>query len=164
MKSICIVAVIFFLMASAPPPDVDLGVDTTGVLSSEYELHFDQMGMQLYAAQDGGSLCLKIRANTEGWVAIGVGSKVMDGSSIVIGYVENEQPSIRMDLGAGHSHRVLDEQVFSKIEIQEIDGLTILEAAIPMPDEDLLDIILAYGTADSFVSMHRARASYVLNL
>lgn len=164
MKNICLLALIVFLIASAPAPETDIGVDTSGILSSDYELHFDQSGMQLYAARDGDNLCLKIRANTEGWVAIGVGSAVMDGSSMVIGYIEDGEPSVRVDVGAGHSHRISDENVFSKIEIQEVDGLTILEAAMPMPSENTLDIILAYGTADSFVSMHRARGSFTLNL
>ena len=51
-----------------------------------------------------GGLFLAVSAPTTGWVGVGIGSPVMDGAWIFLGYVKDGRPVFSQQRGVGHTH------------------------------------------------------------
>lgn len=115
---------------------------------------------------DGATLYVSVSAKTEGWISVGVGSAMMDGSFMILGFVSNGVPTISMEQGKGKSHSVVAASGVTAV-VSEVAGYTTLEAAVPASRfvvSGKLDLIAAYGTRDNTTSRHSKRASYTLSL
>jgi len=66
-----------------------------------------------------GMVYLSIQANTAGWVALGVGGLVMNGSRLFIAFDTGTKQSFYEQLGAGHSHGDPQDLVVSKWAVKD---------------------------------------------
>jgi hypothetical protein len=139
--------------------------------AGEYSFTQDFANASLYAARNKDTISFAFRAATTGWVAIGVGSTVMNNAHIFIGYVKDGQPQLKEQLGAGHSHgdyNATDSGLIN-MAIKEENNATTLEVALHAQNviragQQELPIIVAYGTQDSFMVRHSFRTAVVLQL
>lgn len=151
------------LSAILAAPIVDGSFD-----AKEYPNFFTQNGFDLGAAvsPDGKTLYLAVRAKTTGWVAVGLGSPVMNGAFMILGYVDAKGPMTSEETGKGHFHST-NPAVVGKSAITEKDGLTTLEASIPADGfvkQGKVTLIYAYSDKDDFKAKHSSRGSTELQL
>lgn len=144
---------------SATKPVVD-GVAASG----EYAASLVVGKTYVAVSRTADALTVLVSADTVGWVSIGFGSSRMDKSTIFIGYVKDGKLELRTDLGRGQSHAPVASDALVASAAKEANGRTTIElalkpAAFIAPGQKELPIIVAYGTADSFVSPHAARWS-----
>ncbi len=95
-------------------------------------------------------------------MAVGLGSGGMDGATIFIGYVAGGKTELRVQQGAGHSHRDANTGKPRQVAMTEGGGKTTLEVELKasefiQPGQTQLDLILAMGSSDSFQEYHRSR-------
>jgi len=154
------------VVVSAKAPVID-----GTVAAGEYSFTQDYRGCTLYAARNKDTITLAIKANTTGWVAIGVGSTVMNDAHIVIGFVKDGKPQLKEQLGAGHGHHdtsAADSGVLD-MAIKEENGTTTLEVSLRAGDfirdgQKELAVIIAYSSQASFMVRHSFRTGIVLQL
>jgi hypothetical protein len=141
-----------------------------GVLGAkEYTLTTDAAGMQLGMSLSSDTLYVALSGPTTGWVAVGLGSRRMDGATIYIGFVGPDKDQLKVQLGAGHKHADTDASAPVQYSLSEANGRTTLELALKAPGfiargQKSLDLVVAMGGADSFLSMHKARTGLTINL
>lgn len=110
---------------------------------------------------DGTRLYVAASAKTKGWVAVGLGSLRMDGSTMALGYAEADTQSISFELGKGLSHAptsVKDSLAF----VSQIGDITTIEVEVPAAlyvKNGVLLMNAAYGSKDNFKSKHVKRAA-----
>lgn len=131
--------------------------------SSEGYSNKELQKVYLFWTIEGEYLYVGIRAATEGWVAVGLGSPTMDGSNMFMGYYDDES-FFEEHLGQGHSHRQVEIDRDVEFELSYNDGFTFLEFRVPKADflssgQETLPVIVAYGNRKNFRSMHRYRDS-----
>ena len=117
-------------------------------------------------SSDGATLRVAVSAATEGWIAIGLGSKKMNGSFMIMGYVADGKPNVSYELGKGYSHAPVPAPG-ANATVVEVGGVTTLEAVLPAKDYvkgGLLDTIAALGARDDFRSKHSKRTAHELRL
>jgi len=117
----------------------------------------------LFWKVEGEYLYVGIKAATEGWVAVGLGSARMDGSHIYMGYFDDDS-FFEEHLGRGHSHRKVDNERDVEYALRYDDEFTYMEFRVPKDDyissgQDTLPVIVAYGNRKNFRAMHRYRDS-----
>jgi len=149
---------------STQPAKVD-GVIADG----EYSLLTEAEGMKLGLAWTADALFVGLSAPTTGWVAVGLGGARMDGALIYIGYVTGNETRLKIQRGTAHRHADYETNAPAQYSMKEADGRTVLELALKPTGlitrgQKSLDIIVAMGGADSFVSFHKARASISVGL
>lgn len=177
MKNRCLACTALLLLALpfAVTAQSALGITTAaasvdGVFSDkEYTVVGEVNGMKLGLARTADTLYVGMSAPTTGWVAAGVGQTWMDGSVIYIGYATADGSQLKVQKGAGHRHADLDADAPLKYAVKEADGRTVLELALDAATliskgQASLDMIIAFGGSDSFVSYHRARAGVTVAL
>ena len=125
--------------------------------------------MKLGLTRTGDTLYVALSAPTTGWVAIGIGSAKMDGAVMYIGYVTGNATELKVQKGAGHRHADAEADAPRQYAMTEKDGQTVLEIAVTSSaviarGQKTLDLLVAMGATDSFVSMHKARASVTIGL
>jgi hypothetical protein len=97
------VALVGFGAALGADPVVD-GKVSPGEYSHSQKLMSGKLVLSWQADADGG-LYVAVTAMTKGWVAVGLGSTRMEGSTIYIGSVGNDgTPAFSEDTGKGHGH------------------------------------------------------------
>jgi hypothetical protein len=119
-----------------------------------------------------GNLLVRVRAPTDGWVAVGFDpTNRMENANIIIGYVSNDTAYIRDDFGTGFTSHAADTSAalggnsnVTDISGTETGGVTEITFTIPLNSGDSRDrvlvvgqvysVILAYGTDDSFDAPH----------
>jgi hypothetical protein len=164
---------VFFVMAliglaaeggfvASPVVDGKLG-------ASEYRFKESAKGMDYAVAlsADGNLLTVAIKAQTGGWVALGFGSRKMDGSWIVMGYETSAGAKIGEMLGKGHFYGAAKESRVLKSAVQEEGGTTVLEVqvkAATFVKEGKLALILAFGKKADFLSIHSAYLSVEIDV
>ena len=114
---------------------------------------------------DGDNLTISFTADTDGWVAVGLGSSRMDGSNMFIGYSKNGEAYFEEHLGNGHSHKKVSDPRPVEYSVTESGGTTVMEFTVAKSgfnSGSSLPVIVAYGARDSFSSMHRYRDSAVI--
>jgi len=109
-----------------------------------------------------GQMFIAYDAPTEGWVALGFGGLRMDGTLMILGYVNNGEQSYTVDRGQGHRHSPIAETIDVDVAVKESPGKTVLEIRIPLSAFPLngsggSDHIIAFGRRDNFTSLHRYR-------
>lgn len=127
------------------------------------------------------NLLVEVTAPTTGWVSVGFDpDNMMNGANFIIGYVDGTNTMIRDDYGDGLTSHAADISDSGTSDVTIISGTesnstTILEWMIPMdsgdgPHDSVLTegnthvILLAYGSSDSFTSMHVVRLSFTTEL
>jgi hypothetical protein len=136
-----------------------------GIISAkEYTLTADSTDMQLSLSWIADTLFIGVSGQTTGWVAIGLGSPVMDSAIMYLGYVSGDKTSLKVQQGAGHRHGDVDANAPLKYAMKEANGRTVMEIAVKAASfiakgQKELEVILALGGGDSFTAMHRSRYS-----
>ena len=177
MKKCCLgcIAVLLLLLPLAAGAQSSLGITSTparvdGVFTDkEYSLVTEDAGMKLGLTWTADVLYIGLSAPTTGWTAAGIGSTRMDGAVIYIGYAVGQESQIKIQKGAGHRHADLDAGAPRQYAVKEAGGRTVLELALDAStaitkDQAALRLIIAMGGADSFSSVHRARAGVSIEL
>jgi hypothetical protein len=113
-------------------------------------------------ARSADALSIAISAQTQGWVAIGLGSSRMNGATIFIGYVANGKLELKVQQGSGHSHADLASDALIASAGKEENGVTTIEltlkpGAFIAKGQTELPFIMAWGNADSFFAIHAGR-------
>ncbi|MBL8967784.1 MAG: hypothetical protein JNG85_12325 [Spirochaetaceae bacterium] len=139
------------------------------VAAGEYALVRELSGMKLHLSlsADGKTLGVGLVAPTKGWVAVGLGSRVMDGAFMVLAFDAGGKPSVSEQRGAGRSHSPLTGSVLGASAVKEAGESTTLEFSVPLSGlvaGGKLGLVLAYGTADNFTSRHAARVGAELGV
>jgi hypothetical protein len=115
--------------------------------------------MELHLNWTGDDLYIALEADTNGWVAVGVNSKRMNGAHILIGFVDGSNAVFTEQMGRGHGHRNTGETYVKEYEIKESGGMTTLEVRLAASDiitsgQRKLDMIFANGADDSLTMYH----------
>jgi hypothetical protein len=152
------------LTQTAASPKVD-GI----VNAKEYALTSGNPELQLSLSWTADTLWVALSGQTTGWVAVGVGSTAMDGAVMYIGYVSGDKTQIKVQQGAGHRHGDINSNAPVQYAMKEAGGRTTVEVALKAAefiakDQKQLDLVVAMGAADSFISMHKVRAGISVNL
>ncbi len=124
--------------------------------------------VQLSLNLTADALYVAVVGATKGWVAVGLGSLVMNNADIFMGYVGADgKTQFRPQLGSGHRHSNAPQAVSDTViasAMKETGGKTTLEvelkpAAYVKAGQAAVDIIFAQGSEDSFTSIHSYRGS-----
>ncbi len=148
--------------------DVPAKVD--GVFAEkEYSFVTEAAGMKLGLTWTADALFVGLSAPTTGWVAAGLGGAKMDGAIMYIGYVIGNETQLKVQKGAGHRHADLETNAPARFAMKEADGQTVLElelnpTGLIARGQKTLDIVMAMGSTDSFISLHKARAAISVEL
>ena len=175
MKKRCLGCIAILLLPLAAGAQSALGISSTparvdGVFTDkEYGLVTEDAGMKLGLTWTADVLYIGLSAPTTGWVAAGIGSTRMDGAVIYIGYAVGQESQMKIQKGAGHGHADLDAGAPRQYAVKEAGGRTVLELALDAStaiakNQAALQLIIAMGGADSFSSVHRARAGVSVEL
>lgn len=129
------------------------------VESDEYSYTRDFKDATLYINWNGGKVYIALAAETKGWVGVGFGSSRMNGSHILIGYVDKGKPVFKEQGGKGNSHTDTDTKYVQSYKMKEEKGKTTLELAFNESDiiqsgQPKIDFIIAYGKKDSLTQYH----------
>jgi hypothetical protein len=146
------------LTASATLPKVD---GTIG--SGEYAYESTIKGMKVGATLGtDGMLYLAVQAPTSGWVAVGTGGLIMNGSRLFFGAVQDGKPSFSEMAGAGHGAVPAKSQVVKKWAVASAGGATTLELVLASTDavwKGSVNSILAYSVVPDFRARHKVYGS-----
>ncbi len=143
------------------------------VRPGEYSFSQDFDSISVYAKRTAGALYLAAVGDSTGWVALGLGSLVMDGSTIFMGFVgSNGKVQFKPQAGSGHSHHDVGADVSATIisySIKQAGGKTTLELALKpaayiKSGQKDLKVIFAVGTEKSFIPHHMSRGAFSLSL
>ncbi len=152
-------AIFLILMASVaawPVPKVD-GTVMPGEYSKSMSLDYDAITVY-YQADSNGGLTIAVTAQTTGWVGIGLGSVVMDGAHIFMGYVADGKPVFSEQVGSGHSHQEAATRLADSFAVGQAGGTTTVELHVPAGKLPVvggkLDFIVAYAGAADLTTYH----------
>lgn len=84
-----------------------------------------------YTVDGSGGLYLALSARTTGWVGVGLGSAVMDGAHIFMGFLKEGKPVVSEQEGRGHSHAPSAARWADASAIDAESGVTTLELHVP---------------------------------
>ena len=111
-----------------------------------------------YQVDSTGGLYVAVSAPTEGWVGLGLGSVVMDGAHIFMGYVTSGQPVLSEQIGEGHSHHPSPIAWADLSAMAQNAGVTTLEIHIPadkMPKAARkIGFIVAFSSSADLTTYH----------
>jgi hypothetical protein len=149
-------------------------ISVDGVVSpGEYSFSQSFDSITVYASRTADALYIAAVGDSTGWVALGVGSMKMDGSTIFMGYVGKDgKPQFKAQSGSGHAHHDASADVSATIisyAMKEAGGKTTMELALKPAQyiksgQSALDIIYAVGTEKSFIPRHFSRGAVSLTL
>jgi hypothetical protein len=140
---------------------------------AEYSFSKSFEGLTVYANRTADALYLAVVGETTGWVALGLGSMKMDGSTIFMGYVgSGAKVQFKTQAGSGHSHKDVGADVAATVvsyAMKEAGGKTTLEVQLKLasyvkPGQAALEITYAMGTEKSFIPRHFMRGALSLPL
>jgi hypothetical protein len=138
--------------------------------ASEYPVAAEVGKMTLRLSRDAETVFAAFSAETTGWVAVGFGSPRMDAALMFIGFVSADgKTQLKIQKGRGHTHADVESDSLTSFAMKEAGGVTTLELALKASSvigkgATELPVIFAMGGADSFASLHRARASQQVKL
>jgi hypothetical protein len=146
-------------------------VKIDGLISDkEYALTVPLEKMTVYVTRTADTLFLGLSAQTKGWVALGYGSDRMDGARLFIGTVIDGTASLSQQLGKGHGHREISDNLTIDYAIVEDSGRTTLEIALKTADaiaveQTELQVLVSFGSTDKITAYHasRDRLTFQLN-
>jgi hypothetical protein len=134
------------------------------IAAKEYAVTSGDASLAVSLSWIGDTLYVAIVGQTTGWVAAGLGSTKMNDAVMYMGFVTGDLTQVKVQVGAGHQHSDSATNAPLLYKMTEAGGKTTLEVSVKAADfiaagQKKLDVILAMGGADSFTSMHKARAS-----
>jgi len=153
---------VVFLLASGALgalPLVD-GVVTEGEYDHQASVIGDTATVS-WSSDGNGGLFVAVSAPTSGWVGVGLGSAVMDGAWIFMGFVKDGQPVFSEQRGLGHTHRPVDAPRADQWAVQGGERTTI---EFHLPSDRLpvsgssIPFITAYSGAPDLVTFHEDTA------
>jgi hypothetical protein len=149
-------ALLLFSSLAWSLPTVD-GSVTPGEYSRSMSL-VDGAVTVSWQADTSGGLYVAVSAATTGWVGLGLGSVVMDGAHIFMGYVRNGSPVFSEQLGVGHSHSQSPNRSADSFAVSLHDGTTTLELHVPADrvplDGKKVDFIVAFSGSADLTTFH----------
>jgi len=98
-----------------------------------------------YTVDDSGGLSVAVTGKTAGWVGVGLGSTVMDGAHIFMGFLKDGKQVVSEQLGQGHSHQPSPILWADAAAVGQDSGVTTLELHVPA------DKIRGLGTKIGFI-------------
>jgi hypothetical protein len=140
---------------------------------AEYSYNQEFGPLTLSANRTAETLYLAVAGKTDGWVAVGLGSLKMNGSTIFMGFVGNNgKAQFKVQAGNGHSHRDApagETATVVSYALKETGGVTTMEIALKSSayiksGQSALELIFAVGEDKSFVPYHSYRNSLSLKL
>jgi hypothetical protein len=165
-------AALSFVVAAGFAQDTPLSVSSAAptvdgvVAAGEYSIQKDYGQMQISLGRTADTLYVAAVAAAKGWIAVGIGSPRMDGSTIFMGFVGDDgKVQFKPQTGAGHGHaeaaKAASDSVVS-YAIKESGGKTTLEVALKAAayvkaGQSALDLIYAIGPQKSFSPYHSFR-------
>ena len=118
-----------------------------GLISDkEYAFTVPLEKMTVVVTRSTDTLFLGLRAQTKGWVALGFGSDRMDGAHLFIATVTDGTASLSQQLGSGHSHKEVSDNLAIDYAIVEGSGRT---TPGNRPKNERRDLRRANGAYDS---------------
>jgi hypothetical protein len=166
-KHIVLILVLLSLgLALASAQKLPIGsssVKIDGLISDkEYALTVPLDKMTVYVTRTADALFLGLIAPTRGWVALGFGSDRMDGARLFIGTVTDGTATVSQQLGSGHGHREVSDNLPIDYAIVESSGSTTLELALKTADviaggQTELQVLTAFGSTDKITAYHSGR-------
>lgn len=149
-------------------PEQD-GVINTNEYSSETKIQ--KALLYFSVSKDGSTLYAAIKAETKGYVALGLNASRMDGAVMNLGFDDLKTTSGKVItvLGSLHFHGDKVSDTILKKVVKEINGNTTLEIAIDIKKAKItipstIKFIYAIGLKDDLVSKHVSRASGSLSI
>jgi hypothetical protein len=142
-------------------------VDVDGTIAADeysFSASFDRDRLKLYLNLNDDGLFVGITAETRGWVGVGFGSLEMNRATILVGYVKGPEEAFRIDDGRGHTHSRGDQSLELGHDLSEEGRSTTMEVHLDAaqyikPGQTALQVIVAYGNADSFRPIHRFKTA-----
>jgi hypothetical protein len=111
-----------------------------------------------YSADDSGGLYVAVRANATGWVGVGLGSTVMDGAHIFMGFLKDGKQFFSEQLGRGHSHQPSPALWADASAVGQEAGVTTLELHVPADKVrglgNRIGFIVAFSGASDVTTYH----------
>jgi hypothetical protein len=159
--------------AQEAPPVLVLSTgrtDADGVISpDEYTLTVTLPRAVVSLKWSEQTLCVGVTAPTAGWVALGLGSRKMDGALIVMGYRKGDLAQLKIQKGAGHGHGDTPSDAMLSYAVGEKGVSTTVEVvlkagSVVAAGQTGLDMIIAFGATDSFAGFHRWRSPLSVSL
>jgi hypothetical protein len=144
----------------------DLKPVADGVIGANEYSSMTTIGpVTVYASLDrDGVLYLAASSTMKGWVALGLGSEKMDGSTIFMGFVKDGKSQFSIQTGKGHGHFDAKGATTLSQGVSLSDGGTILEFSVPLDSflksgSDTVGLIVGASDATDFATRHSFRAS-----
>jgi len=154
--AVVLAAYLLFPGFAWPLPTVD-GRVTPGEYSRSMSL-LDGAVTVSWQTDISGGLYVAVSAATTGWVGLGLGSVVMDGAHIFMGFVRDGTPVFSEQLGTGHSHSQSPTRSADSFAVGLRDGITSLEFHLPADkvplDGKKVDFIVAYSGSADLTTFH----------
>jgi hypothetical protein len=144
-------------------PITPSSVKVDGLISEkEYALTVPLEKMTVVITRTADTLFIGLSAQTKGWVALGSGSERMDGAHLFIATVTDGTASLSQQLGSGHSHKEVSDNLAIDYAIVEGSDRTTLEIALKTSDvisvgQTELTILASFGGTDKITAYHSAR-------
>lgn len=154
-------------------------IELDGMISDqEYTERYQSESIAVYLTRlDEDTLQVAVEAAGDGWVSLGFGSEKMDGSRMLIGFVQDSTASFQEHLGSGWSHSQHDSPVVLDSAVTrteppnpELPPTTMLEARLPASAVEVngrgqaFPVIFAVGPQPNFTARHTYRGSEMLQL
>ncbi len=95
---------------------------------------FQSAGADIYLAHDGEMFYVHLEAEVEGWVSVGFNTQGggMDAANMILGYLDNDTPAYRDDVGEGRSHSEISSPAVGDFYFSNEDGLTVMAFSYPL--------------------------------
>lgn len=136
--------------------------------SGEYQYESSAGGMKVFATLGtDDNLYLAIQAPTSGYVGLGVGGRVMNGSRLFFGAVRDGKPAFIEKLGRGHFYVDAKDLVVKKWAVTSSGSSSTLELVLPASAavwKGQVNFIFAYSSSPDFTSRHKAKGSATLTI
>jgi hypothetical protein len=107
-------------------------------------------------------LYLAIEAPTQGWVGLGVGGLVMNGSRLFLGVVQDGKPAFVEKLGKGHFYTDAKDLVVKSWSVKTEGGKTVMEISLPSSAalwQGKVNTVFSFSKSPKFDTRHAERGS-----
>lgn len=146
------------------------------VTAGEYAGSFTEpkTGIKVSWQSDGQVLDAALESPSNGWVAVGLGARGMNSSTMIIGFTDPQgQWQVEEHLGRSlYRHKKVDQPRLLKAVARPVEGRTVLEFTLPLslsngrtiePGKPM-PFVLSMHKSKSKMSKHSKTASLVLEL
>jgi len=119
---------------------------------------FDGQVQIYYAADRDGGIYFAVSARTKGWVGLGLGTPIMDGATIFMGYVRDGKAVFSEQLGNGHTHSPNPEPIADASATGQDGDITTIEfhikaGKLPFTTKKF-NYIVAFSPAADLTTFH----------